>query len=105
MNNQPYKLTYLPLFREDLLEVTDSIMRVLKNPRAAYRLVNDVELAIKKRLETPLAFTPYPSSKERMHPYYRIDVRNFAVFYVVINDTMEVRRLLYSKRDMNALLK
>lgn len=40
-----------------------------------------------------------------MHPYYRIDVRNFAVFYVVINDTMEVRRLLYSKRDMNALLK
>lgn len=48
MNNQPYKLTYLPLFREDLLEVTDYIMRVLKNPRAAYRLVNDVELAIKK---------------------------------------------------------
>lgn len=105
MNDQPYKLTYLPLFQEDLLEVADYITNVLKNPRAAYRLVNDVELAIKKRLEAPLAFAPYPSSKERKHPYYRIDVRNFSVFYVVIDDTMEVRRLLYSKRDKDALLK
>lgn len=38
-------------------------------------------------------------------PYYRINVRNFSVFYVVIDDTMEVRRLLYSKRNIDELLK
>ncbi|RFT25854.1 addiction module toxin RelE, partial [Gardnerella vaginalis] len=27
-----------------------------------------------------------------------------SVFYVVIDDTMEVRRLLYSKRNIDALL-
>ncbi|EPI49529.1 hypothetical protein HMPREF1576_01431 [Gardnerella pickettii JCP7719] len=40
----------------------------------------------------------------REHPYYRINVRNFSVFYVVIDDTMEVRRLLYSKRNIDVLL-
>lgn len=40
----------------------------------------------------------------REHHYYRISVRNFSVFYVVIDDTMEVRRLLYSKRNIDALL-
>ncbi|MDD6716076.1 MAG: type II toxin-antitoxin system RelE/ParE family toxin, partial [Firmicutes bacterium] len=42
--------------------------------------------------------------KKRLHPYYRINVRNFSVFYVVIDDTMEVRRVLYSKRDLDNLL-
>lgn len=30
----------------------------------------------------------------------RISVKNFTIFYVVIGDTMEVRRILYSRRDL-----
>ena len=96
MNNQTYKLTFLPLFEEDLLKVTDYITNTLQNPSAAHRLVDDIELAIVKRLEMPLSFAPYQSSKIRNHPYYRINVRNFSIFYVVIDYTMEVRRLLCS---------
>lgn len=105
MNRQTYKLTFLPLFEEDLLEITNYITNTLQNPSAAHRLVDDIELAIIKRLEMPLSYAPYQSSKLRRHPYYRINVRNFSVFYVVINDTMEVRRLLYSKRNIDELLK
>lgn len=105
MNKDSYKLTFLPLFKEDLLEVVDYIANTLKNPDAAHRLVDDIELAIVKRLEMPLAFAPYRSAKIRQHPYYRINVHNFSVFYVVIDDTMEVRRLLYAKRNIDALLK
>lgn len=105
MSKQTYKLTFLPLFEEDLLEVTDYITNELQNPSAAHRLVDDIELAIVKRLEMPLSFAPYQSSKIRNHSYYRINVRNFSVFYVVIDDTMEVRRLLYSKRNIDELLK
>ncbi len=105
MEKQTYKLTFLPIFEKDLLEVTNYITNTLQNPGAAHRLVDDIELAIIKRLETPLSFTPYQSSKVRTNPYYRINVRNFSIFYVVINDTMEVRRLLYSKRNIDELLK
>ncbi|GHV79520.1 hypothetical protein AGMMS49944_13110 [Spirochaetia bacterium] len=31
-----------------------------------------------------------------MHKYYRIYVKNYTVFYVVIDDTMEVRRFMYT---------
>ena len=31
---------------------------------------------------------------------YRINIRNYSVFYVVIGDTMEVRRFVYGKRNL-----
>ncbi|HEM4925530.1 TPA: type II toxin-antitoxin system RelE/ParE family toxin [Streptococcus suis] len=105
MNHQVYKLSFLPLFEQDLIDITDYIANTLKNPSAAHRLVDDIELAILKRLESPLAFAPYQTSKLREHPYYRINVRNFSIFYIVIGDTMEVRRLLYSKRNVDEFLK
>lgn len=105
MKKSSYKLAFLPLFKEDLLEVVDYISNTLQNPDAAHRLVDDIELAIVMRLEMPLAFTPYQSAKIRQHPYYRINVRNFFVLYVVINDTREVRKLLYAKRNIDAVLK
>lgn len=99
-----YKLSFLPLFEEDLNEIVDYITVDLQNPSAAERLVDNIESAINKRLEMPLSFAPYRSSRKRPHPYYRINVRNFSIFYVVIDDTMEVRRVLYSKRDLDKLL-
>ena len=67
---------------------------------AALQLVVDTEKAIVKRLRNPLSFQPYPSVRKRKHQYYRINVRNFSVFYVVIGNVMEVRRFVYSKRNL-----
>ena len=100
-----YKLSFLPLFESDLIEITDYITNNLNNSEVALRLVDDIEIAINRRLETPLAFAPYPTSKNRPYPYYRINIRNFSVFYVVIGDTMEVRRVLYAKRNIDNLLR
>lgn len=99
MNERSYKLRFLPLFEEDLNEIVDYITYRLRNPAAAERLVDDVEAAIQDRLACPEAFEPYRSIRERQHAYYRISVRNFTVFYVVIGDVMEVRRILYSRRN------
>ena len=99
-----YKLSYLPLFEQDLASVRDYIANNLQNPSAALRLVEDTEKAILKRQRDPLAYEPYRSNKARKHTYYRIYVRNYTVFYVVIGDVMEVRRFLYSKRDIPGIL-
>lgn len=103
MKNEKYKLRYLPLFEQDLIQTISYITNVLKNTDAAEKLVNDIEDAIQERLEYPLAFEPFPS-KKRDYPYYRIYVRNYVIYYVVIGNVMEVRRFLYGARDTNRYL-
>jgi len=102
--DKKYILRYLPLFEKDLTEVVNYIAVTLKDPITAERFVDEVEAAIEKRLEMPKAFAKYPSKKSRKYPYYRINIKNYSVFYVVIGSVMEVRRLLYSKRNIDDLL-
>ena len=102
--NKQFSLCYLPLFEQDLTAARDYIIFQLKNPTAAMRLVEDTERAILKRLDNPLGFEPHRSAKDRKQPYYRINIRNYSVFYVVIGDVMEVRRFVYSKRDLPRII-
>ena len=102
--DRKFTLSYLPLFEQDLMEVRNYIAQNLQNPIAALRLVQDTEKAILKRLENPLAFEPYRSNHKRKNPYYRINIRNYAVFYVVKGDVMEVRRFVYGKRDLTNIV-
>lgn len=104
MTNKKYRLRYLPLFEQDLVQTVSYITNVLKNPDAAEKLVNDVETAILERLNHPLAFEPYPSVRRRKYPYYRIYIRNYVVYYVVMEDVMEVRRFLYGALDKDRFL-
>ena len=98
--DKKFVLRYLPLFEYDLADARDYIALNLKNPTAALHLVEETERAILKRLANPLGFEPYRSARDRKQVYYRINVRNYTVFYVVIGDIMEVRRFVYSRRDL-----
>ena len=102
--HKEYTLSYLPQFEHDLAAARDYITFTLQNPIAALRLIEDAEKAIMKRLKNPLSFQPYPSIRKRKQPYYRINVRNFAIFYVVIDNVMEVRRFAYFKRNLLNIL-
>lgn len=104
MMNKTYRLRYLPLFEKDLMEAVGYIADALNNADAAYRLVDKVEAAILERKNNPTIFEPYHSKKARQHEYYRIYIDNFTVYYIVIDDIMEVRRFLYKARDINNLL-
>ena len=42
MQDKIYKLRYLPLFEQDLLDTVNYISKVLKNEEAAMRLINDI---------------------------------------------------------------
>lgn len=99
-----YTLSYLPLFEADLGEVWRHIALKLRNSEAADKLLTDTEAAILKRLAVPEAFEARHIGKEREYPYYRIQVRNFTVWYVVIGNVMEVRRFLYDRREAGRIL-
>lgn len=104
MDTKHYELRILPLFEDDLNEIVDYITYRLRNPAAAERLIDEVEREINERLSCAESFEPYRSNRERKYPYYRIQVKNFTIFYVVIGNTMEVRRIIYSRRDLENLV-
>ena len=109
MTSMKYKLRYLPLFYEDLEEKIVYNAEKLHNEKAANDLLDEVERAISERQPVAESFETYRSLRERRYPYYRIYVKNFVVWYVVIDDEcedkiMEVRRFLYNKQDRDNLL-
>lgn len=109
MTNKKYMLRYLPLFYKDLEEKIVYIAEELHNEKAANDLLDEVEEAILKRQPVAESFEPYCPLRERRYPYYRIYVKNFVIYYVVIDDEgenkiMEVRRILYNKQDDSRLL-
>lgn len=110
MEERTYKLRYLPLFEDDLSKIINYIVFKLKNHQAADNLIYNIETAIMDRLKNAESFETYQSTKDRKHPHYRIYIKNYIIYYVVICDkaedikTMEVRRILYNKRDKGNLI-
>jgi hypothetical protein len=104
MGKIEYSLSYLPLFYDDLESHLMYISDVLCNKEAANALLDEVETAILSRLPNAEAFEPYHSKKHRKYPYYRIYVKDYTIYYVVIptgpkKKTMEVRRILHNLQD------
>lgn len=104
MINDSYQLRYLPLFFDDVKRITSYIKNELSNLKAANDLIDAVEEAILERLPVCESFEPYHPKRERKYTYYRIYVKNYVVYYVVIDDEgpekiMEIRRLLFNRQD------
>lgn len=104
MESKRYKLRFLPLFIEDINEIVDYIQSRLHSPASAEALIDQVQKAIRARVSCAEAFEQFHSQKDRQHPYYRIYVKNYTIYYVVIGDVMEVRRILYAKRNAKEIL-
>jgi len=105
MLESKYTLRYLPIYEEDLNEIVDYIVYRLHSPESAMKLVDKIENAIVERLNCPLSFEPFQSNRMRKNSYYRIYIDNFVVFYVVIEDVIEVRRVMYKGRNAEKLIK
>ena len=104
MSEKKYTLRYLPIAKDDLFEIVDYIQNNLQNPIAAENILEKIETAILERLKSPESFAIWKSKRKRDYPYRRINVENYTVWYVVIDDVMEIRRILYSRRDEELLI-
>ena len=101
MNNN-FTLRYSVIFYEDFNKIISYINDELKNKIAANNLINVVEKEINNRLQNPLGYEKYNTKAGNV--YYRIYIKNYIVFYTVTDNVMEVRRITYSKRDLEKLI-
>ena len=109
MFDEAYKLRYLSLFFQDLEEKLAYIAFDLQAPEAADDLLDAVEKAILKRQRNAEAFERYFSLRDRRYPYYKIYVKNFVIYYVIIDDEgddkiMEIRRFLHKAQNRDQIV-
>ncbi|MBR3346973.1 MAG: type II toxin-antitoxin system RelE/ParE family toxin [Solobacterium sp.] len=67
-------------------------------------MLDAIERAILDRLPNAESLEQYHSLKERKYPYYRIYVKNYTIYYVVIPNedgkkAMEIRRILHNRQN------
>ncbi|MEK4062482.1 MULTISPECIES: type II toxin-antitoxin system RelE/ParE family toxin [Paenibacillus] len=99
-----YKLRYLTLAYLDLQDIVDYVCNELSAPDAANDLVDKFDEAI-SRLELFPFSGPICYNINGLKDEYRfLVVENYMVFYVVFDDIVEIRRILYGKRKYEDLI-
>lgn len=97
-----YKVVIYPAAKQDLLDVIDYLNTL--SPDAALRYYDRLTEAITGLSSLPER-CPRPRDLALAAKGYRcLIVRDYLVFYVVAGDTVQIRRILYGRRDYRALL-
>ncbi len=99
---ETYKIKIFPTAKQDLEEVIGYLNTL--SPDAAskyYDLLVEEIVSLSKMPER----CPKPKDLALAAKGYRyLIVKNYLVFYVVIGDTVQIRRILYARRDYRTLL-
>lgn len=101
-----YKLEYLPVARQDMVEIVQYISRELCNPVAADQLALEMIEAGDSISKFPYANPAYIPVRPLKHEYRKRLVRNYVMFYWVdeAEGLITIARVIYAKRDYNRLL-
>lgn len=104
MANNKYSIRYTPTFIKQFNNILSYFIHKLNNKIVAENFYNEVIQEIENRSINPKNYEEYIGNKKRKNAYYRIYVKNYIIFYVVIDNVMEIRRILYSKRNFERLI-
>lgn len=99
-----YKLRYIKLAHSDLRGIIDYISNQLFARQAALDLVDKLDKAISNLIHYLFSGHPYRNNHRLEDEYRVLVVENYMVFYVVYNDVVEIRRILYGKRNFEELI-
>ena len=104
MANKKYEIRYLPTFISQLNNILYYITYELKNKIAADNFYNEVVKQIEIRSNAPESYEVFKTIKGRKIKHYKINVKNYTIFYVVKDNVMEIRRIYYSQRNFENLI-
>lgn len=99
---ETYKIKIFPTAKQDLEEVIGYLNTL--SPDAASKYYDLLVEEISSLSKMPER-CPKPKDLALAVKGYRyLIVKNYLVFYVIIGDTVQIRRILYARRDYRVLL-
>jgi len=102
MEQRPYRYEFTPLAEQDLNDIFDYIS--LDSPQTAETLIDHIQKAIEAVCDFPFS-RPLLTDKILYDKGYRIiGVKNFHLFYTINNNVITIQRVLYGRRNYEALL-
>jgi plasmid stabilization system protein ParE len=100
-----YIIKYLPVARKDLIEIIGYISEKLEAPKAALNFIDEFEKKILGLRINPYSHRLYRPSKPIDTEYRLLSVKNYLVFYVVVDNIVEIHRIIYNKRNLSETIK
>jgi toxin ParE1/3/4 len=83
--------------RKDLTDIITYIADHLKAPKAAMDSLNELDKSISRLEQYPYSCKVYQPIKGSEHEYRLLPVKNYAVFYVVKEQVVEIHRVVYAE--------
>lgn len=102
-----YKIEYLPIALNDMVEIVNYINHTLKNPEAASNLAESFIEKAEDLLKFPYKNPVCQLIRPLKYEYRKILVENYIMFYRVDEEKklVTIARVIYAKRDFSNLLK
>ena len=102
MYMEQYEVKIFPTAQNDLRDIVDYLNTL--SPDAALKYYDLIVEQIGTLQMMPMRCALARDTQLRLRGYRLLPVKNYIVFFVVSGNTVEIRRILYSKRQYQDLL-
>jgi addiction module RelE/StbE family toxin len=100
-----YKIHYLPLALNDLLDIAQYIAYNLESPKAAENFLSKLDKEVLKIADNPFRCHSYSPPEKLKYDYRVLHIDNYSLFYEVESEKVEIHRIIYSRREILRILK
>ena len=96
------QLEFLPVAKQDLVEIAEYISKTLQNPKAAKRLAQTLLERAEDLCPLPYAYPVYQPIRPLRQEYRKVTAGHYLLFYTVSEETktVTVARTLYGRRNL-----
>jgi len=101
-----FELEFLPIARQDMIDIARYISHELLNPTAAEKLADEMINAAERLTDFPYINAIHQSIKPLKKEYRKQTVKNYIMFYWIDEKEKKVTiaRVFYARRDYEELL-
>lgn len=101
-----YKIEYLPIAQEDIINNVRYVSKELANPISAEHITMEIINSINRLADTPYMYSVYYPVKPLKYEYRNLIVKNYIVLYWVneVQKIVTIARVIYAKRDLLKLI-
>ena len=99
-----YKVQLAEQAKQDLRGIYEYIALSLLEPETAKNLIRRIVIALRSLQIMPNRYPVYQEEPWKSRGLRRINIENFSGFYFVMENAVQVIRIMYSHRDIRNIL-